>query len=1721
MAENQIQPDAPAASTDTVLDSGTYEIIRQRLDNQARQLKECLEKLNTSRKTVFGTVDTSLTGSERITTRNSCIPRDMATFGQKFLFGYNVQFGLKSMTAIEDVFSIYDFHNGTFKETTLDLINDERFLRDFQELYKYYKSTSLSKIHHSSPFLYMVFSTGKDKTDIKAFKWRVSGEKLEYIDNRSEKEITFPPQQEFEWKRTHRNFFRKGSNPHISIEDRIFVETIGGDLTIKIEDNTETGKGIYSEPVDNADQTLDDAEYFYCCLGNIILLKIRPFQEKNFRYFLFNEKSQKVLRIDSIEQACVLLPDNQGVIFPNGYYLQTGNFKFFDSLADNLTFEKRIAAPNGEDHQYVFYNFMSGTRIIIPYNSISQEIATPMVCHGFSYFESGELILFKSDKEPRNNHVIQLWQTPFCSSDYTPPAIDTESFYYKIGNKEIVRCMSGCQTVLSLLFKDDSYANLYIDITREADSILDTYFWIDKPDAYGLRDTLSKIRSIAASAVEEFDKVNKLKKNTSETISKVQLTVEESLRSSALKDLKSIEQFVSSLTRLRSLSGEIISLKSLKYADRPFIEQLESSVKVRIGQLSDSCIQFLLTPEGLLPYRKRTDEIAETVLTVEKTSEGKKRGEALDSIGKSLELLIDIVSNLKISDPTSATAIIENISAIFSDLNKIRSTLRNRMKELRKDEGSAEFSAQIKLLDQSVANFIDLAESEEKCDEYYSKVLVQFEELDGKFTDFDDFLPLIAQKRTEIHQAFESRKVLLQEQRSRTCTSLISAAERILKGIESRLRSFTTQNEIHTYFSSDIMVGKIREIQEKLLNLNDTVKADDIQSKLKTLKEDATRQLKDRSELFVESDKLIKLGNHSFTVNSQPLDLTFVYKDSALYYHLTGTEFFELVDSEELRSVRDVWDQEYISENASVYRAEYCAWQLLQGSLCGKFIEVTSVHNFTEQELSAAVSKFMAPRYDEGYIKGVHDHDAALIFRELINLHSSIGLLSFDPSARSLARLFWIRDENREFKETSARYLKSINHLSQVFKTPGKYTEVNNQFKALLFDFCQSIPMISSEYVQDAADYLCEELKGGSPFVISLEADQLCHSFLEVLRERRTLQVFTESIESLKGTPALQIELINNWFQAFFTECNSSVPVEFIPEAVTLIACEMLFNQAYRNSSAVHTTSTVRTVTNLRGDHPVIKNGSLTFSYASFRKKLLSYTERDAKKFELYRNVRKKLLQDFKNELRLDEFKPRVMSSFVRNKLINDLYLPLIGDNFAKQIGAAGEKKRTDLMGMLLLISPPGYGKTTLMEYVANRLGLIFMKINGPAVGNRVTSLDPSEAGNASAREELGKLNLALEMSNNVMIYVDDIQHVSPEFLEKFISLCDAQRKIEGIYKGCSRTYDLRGKKVAVVMAGNPYTESGERFKVPDMLANRADTYNLGDMLGANEKAFKLSYLENALTSNPVLSELSNASASDLYAVVNAIEQDNFDNLELEGTYSQDVRSDIINVTKKLLTVRDIVLRVNQEYIRSAAQANEYRTEPPFKLQGSYRNMNRIAERVLPVMNDNELFSLVQQSYENDAQTLTTGAEANLLKWKQLQGSLTDAESRRWEEVKKVFNQHKLVQAEDKIGQAVLQLGKLGDGLEGIQKVLTAGPCQSEIADFSTQETTAALVMVLENQTKILNEWLIALQKSSDKHSVNFEELQVAINRSLWFQRELVSRFLKDERKNRKLKKSD
>jgi hypothetical protein len=424
--------------------------------------------------------------------------------------------------------------------------------------------------------------------------------------------------------------------------------------------------------------------------------------------------------------------------------------------------------------------------------------------------------------------------------------------------------------------------------------------------------------------------------------------------------------------------------------------------------------------------------------------------------------------------------------------------------------------------------------------------------------------------------------------------------------------------------------------------------------------------------------------------------------------------------------------------------------------------------------------------------------------------------------------------------------------------------------------------------------------------------------------------------------------------------------------------------------------------------------------------------------------LRKTLIEEERHELRLDEFKPRVLSSFVRNKLINDVYLPMIGDNLAKQMGAAGAAKRTDLMGMLLLISPPGYGKTTLMEYVANRLGLVFMKVNGPSLGHGVVSLDPAEATNATARQEVEKINLAFEMGNNVMLYLDDIQHTHPELLQKFISLCDGQRRVEGVWKGKTQTYDLRGKRFCVCMAGNPYTESGETFQIPDMLANRADIYNLGDVLSGKEETFGLSYLENSLTSNPVLAPLAGRDLKDVHLLIRMAQGEEIPATDLSHPYGGAEMDEILSVLKKMLAVRDVLFKVNAQYIASAATDDRYREEPPFRLQGSYRNMNKVAEKVVAVMDDEALQALIDDHYRGEAQTLTTDAEQNLLKLNALRGRLTDDERVRWQEITHEFVRLRKMGGADDDPQvrALGQLASLSENLEGLRTDITQAVSQ-------------------------------------------------------------------------------
>ncbi len=90
------------------MEGGTYEVIRERLKGHGKELQNRISKLNAARKEIFGSIEMSILGNERIITAHNCIPRDLIPIGERVILGFNVHMGLKSKIELADVFAIFD-----------------------------------------------------------------------------------------------------------------------------------------------------------------------------------------------------------------------------------------------------------------------------------------------------------------------------------------------------------------------------------------------------------------------------------------------------------------------------------------------------------------------------------------------------------------------------------------------------------------------------------------------------------------------------------------------------------------------------------------------------------------------------------------------------------------------------------------------------------------------------------------------------------------------------------------------------------------------------------------------------------------------------------------------------------------------------------------------------------------------------------------------------------------------------------------------------------------------------------------------------------------------------------------------------------------------------------------------------------------------------------------------------------------------------------------------------------------------------------------------------------------------------------------------------------------------------------------------------------------------------------------------------------------------------
>ncbi|MBI4820400.1 MAG: DNA repair ATPase [Deltaproteobacteria bacterium] len=1658
--KTQTSPQAPP-------EGGSYDVIRARLAKQADELRKRVDALNARRKTTFGGAELSLLATERIRTENNCVPRDIVNVEGRLLFAYNVFLGLKPQTQLDDVFSLHEFKQGstdgdaTFEFQSIPLADtflaDSQFGRDFRELYQYYKDAKLQEAWITDGKLLAVFQTGLRTQDVRVLRFALSSSGApKYVDNRGERDHVYPRGHDFEWKRTTRDNHVLGRHPHVNILDEIFVETVGGDLTVKVEDNTEDGLGIYREPVEDAHQTLDDAEIHFAKLGALILLKVLPYREQKWRYLVFNARTKSVSRVDAIGVACIELPESHGIIFPGGFLLQTGETKVFDGAHADLEFKRAVRSPNGEDVLYVFHHKADGRTLLLPYNLIRKEVQTPIHCHGFTLFDDGKLVLFRAvSEEPTRVHPMQIWKTPFTSDEFAARAPTDGSFLAKIGNVDLVRAISDAYSIERGLRSSSPTRELYEDLIATTTRALDTYYWLGHHEAENLRETLETIKRTAELVIDEFEKVVAVKRRAFEALEEAKTAQVALLRDLRPEDGKRIQDFTGAMSALRRQRGRLISLREIKAIDLAAVDDLEKAVITAFERVSHGCVQFLLGADALEPLFVELERVVALLPEATKAKDLEPVAKDLEALSEGLTLLSETVAGLEVDDPTSRTRILESISEVFAQTNRARALLANRRKQLLGQEGRAEFAAQFKLFGQTVDSALSLATSPEACDEQLSRLMVQLEELEGRFSEFDEFIEQLTRRREEVYEAIGAKKQELLEARQRRAQNLMSAAERILAGIKRRAQSATELDELNAFFASDPMVHKLRQISEQLLELKDSVKADELASRLKATQQDGLRNLRDKRDLFDGGESVIKLGKHRFNVHTQPFELTIVPRGDGMAFHLTGTDYHDEIDDAEFNTLRPYWTQQLVSETPEVYRGEYLAYSILraakstQAELDPKKLEQAALGG--ESEILGLVRKFAANRYDEGYERGLHDVDAARILERLVTLVSSAGLLRFAPAPRAMACLFWAFGGRDAEKERWHRRAMSLGRLRSVLAHTPAIGALAQELSLAILEHQKSLGRSPSGVeISLAGEYLVEELtRDEVRFRTGGEALTLSEGFLDYLNLEALRIRFDEDLRALEGRAADQLDLAEAWIRGFLAS-NKRDGMQTLEVAALEAATILVTGRVLLREPTTALTATV--VDGLLGQHPRIIEGRMDLRLDELLLRLEKFSDERVPGFQKFRVTRTRLVDRERARLRLHELLPRVLTSFVRNRLIDEVYLPLIGDNLAKQIGAVGAKKRTDLMGMLLLVSPPGYGKTTLMEYVASRVGMVFMKVNGPALGHGVVSIDPAEAPNATARQEVEKINLAFEMGNNVMLYLDDIQHTNPELLQKFISLCDAQRKIEGVWRDRTKTYDLRGKKFCVVMAGNPYTESGEKFRIPDMLANRADTYNLGDILGGKEDIFALSYIENAVTSNATLAPLAARTQQDLHKLARMARGEDVPRTELEHDYSRAEVDEILSVLRHLFAAQKVVLRVNQQYIASAATDDRFRSEPAFKLQGSYRNMNKLAEKIVSVMNEAELDQVLSDHYTSEAQTLTTGAEHNLLKLAEMRDKLTPEARARWEDIKAGFKRVQLQGegGDDPAARVAATLAGLAQELDRIARAVDRGAEKASAKDVGT-----------------------------------------------------------------------
>ncbi len=1519
----------------------TYDLLTTRLGEVAKKLRQQASDLNNQRAEVFTGNPVRLGEQDRLTTEALSMPRDAVSVNNLLLFGANVPTGLSARKA-EDLLLLYRVvQNGEtdWEFTKVEpgdpdwFLSDPSLQRDLGEILTYYSEARILSLEVRGEELLATFGIGTSDDDVRVLRWRVRpGEPPFYIDAYGEQDIHRANRFDFTWNSIGREHQVDGRWPHVNLDDLLFVGIEKGTLDFRIDDTVTGGRTLLSERVSEADQSLSELKMSFARMGDVLLIRLLPYRESQERFYLYNRLSRTIDRADAIGRGCHQLPEDHGVVFPGGFHLRSGETRIFATDSTDYFIHASHRSPNGEDVLYAYHRPGSGEYLLLSYNMVSRTMAAPIECVGYALFDTGTIVCVRPAKEPQRIHTIAVYSSPFCSPERYHPPVASDSFFGRIGNPELVLAIGECLSVAHDAAAVSFNAPVFEALVSRCTRLIDAHAWLHEPEAIGLASTIIELRRSAGAVLDEFAAVAEGKREAAAKFETASAAVND-LSASADLEIRDTDSYISALAGARKQLGDLAALREVRYVGRTAVAELEVRTTAILEELSRRALGFLGNDDAL-------NVVITELVNAEKIAAKAKTGAAVqaeltkvEGIGDRLVMLTEVVGGLDVDDTTVTTNVLARLSDALAQRNSVRAGLDARLAELRKGESEAAFTAGVAVLSQRTSAALLAAPDAAACDAALATLLAEVENLELKFGEVSSFADVLAARRQEISDAVLARRDTLAAERTRRVDRLTASADRVLSTLELRASKLPNRSAVDAFFASDGLALKVRRTIDELAALGENGRSAELGVAFESAKERARRGATDRSELM--SEGTVKIGRYNIGTNNEPFELRLVPDEDdqvGFQLRLAGTELRIALPDDRLANFHDLADQIYPSETVHFSRALSLAFEAV-------------AHGHTTAE---AIRAFAATRLEDGYEPGVHDVDAAAIAALLRPSLAAPGSWC-DGVTRAVTALWWGQLDLRA-RDDLARSLRAVAALGK-----GRAQQaLVEQHGATLVGFAQEQGMHLSFDPDDAIELLLET--AGSFGLSRAGAD----------RGDDLLRWATGHSLDLRHSTLGELA---RW--AF----------DLHPNEGSGRAAEAAWRALDKSAEVVDAPAVV-TVTGLRSTHSTIVDGALTIDVASASSTYRRYVRTGLARFREFQAARRTELTSWRAQLGVERLRPKVLSSFVRNRLVDEVYLPLLGDNLARQLGLNGPSQ-----GLLLLISPPGYGKTTLIEYLVDLLGFALVKVNGPALGSQVTSLDPAAAPDATSAEELRRLNRAFGMATNVVCYLDDVQHVSPEFLQRFVPLCDATRRIEGVLEGTPRTYDLSGRRFVMVMAGNPYTGAGAAFRIPDMLANRADVHNLGDVVTGAGDAFAQSYIENACGAHELLSPVIARGRKDLGPLVRAALGEQIRSEELEHSYSAAELQRVTSTLRHFVRVRDSLMKVNAAYMRSASMEDGMRGEPPFLMQGSYRNMSRIAPRVVPEMTDSEVDALIADHYQAESQTLAGAGAWNMAKLAEILGN--------------------------------------------------------------------------------------------------------------------------------------